>query len=355
MHVFFDAEGRPFLLDGEMRWPVEANAFLARISVVNGKTRSPKTWRSYAYQFADWIEFCARAGLGWQQVTELDLATYRNILSVERSRHTGRALTRDTINYKLSVVTQFYRFAKKKGWIDNVPFGVEETRIPSSGFHSTVIIERDSLRLMVTKEEIDIPSRQDIRRFIASFKSWRDRLIAETMWLTGMRCAEVCSLPLEALPESPVDLEKDTVAVKIVGKGQRRRVVLFPVRLLRSLDRWIVMERREFVARVRQSANCVFVGRRGKPLQTAAVNGAFSTNRKRTSLRIRPHQFRHAYAVERLAYLQDVGAPNPLKTVQMELGHAHMSTTERYLHLTDRMRSEVIEGHNSFVDRLLEG
>jgi hypothetical protein len=66
-------------------------------------------------------------------------------------------------------------------------FEVEETRIPSGGFHSTVIIERNSLRLTATKEEIDIPSRQDIRRFIASFKSWRDRLTAEIMWLTGMR------------------------------------------------------------------------------------------------------------------------------------------------------------------------
>jgi hypothetical protein len=39
----------------------------------------------------------------------------------------------------------------------------------------------------------------------------------------------------------------------------------------------------------------------------------------------------------------------------MELGHAHMTTTERYLHLTELMRSDVIDAHNSFVDRLLEG
>jgi hypothetical protein len=92
VHVFFDAAGRPFLLDDEMPWRVEANAFLARVSVVNGKTGSPRTWRSYAYQFADRLGFCGRAGLEWQQVTELDLATYRNILSAETSPHTGRPL-----------------------------------------------------------------------------------------------------------------------------------------------------------------------------------------------------------------------------------------------------------------------
>ncbi|MGH9770545.1 MAG: hypothetical protein ACRD4Q_02410 [Candidatus Acidiferrales bacterium] len=64
---------------------------------------------------------------------------------------------------------------------------------------------------------------------------------------------------------------------------------------------------------------------------------------------------RHCYAVERLAYLQDIGAPNPLKTVQMELGQAHLTTTERYLHLTERMRNDIVEVHNSFVDRMLEG
>jgi site-specific recombinase XerD len=115
------------------------------------------------------------------------------------------------------------------------------------------------------------------------------------------------------------------------------------------------MERRRRVNAGEASPATVFLGRAGKPLQTAAVDGVFSTNCKRTGLKIFPHLLRHCYAVERLAYLQDIGAPDPLKTVQMELGHAHMATTERYLHLTERMRSAVIEVHNSFVDRLLEG
>ena len=49
----------------------------------------------------------------------------------------------------------------------------------------------------------DIPPRQDIRRFTRSFRTWRDRLMAEVMWLTGMRNAEVCWLPAHALPDDP--------------------------------------------------------------------------------------------------------------------------------------------------------
>jgi len=157
-------------------------------------------------------------------VTELNIATYRNILTTEASPLTGRALRQGTINYKLGVICQFYRFAHKKGRLNAVPFEPELSRIP---YHA--------------REDFNVHG--------------------------------------------------------FTGKGQKHRAVLLPLRLLRSID----------------------------------------------------------YAVERLAYLQDIGAPDPLKVLQMELGHAHLATTERYLHLTERMRSEVMETHNSFVDRLLEG
>jgi site-specific recombinase XerD len=343
MHVLFDAEGRPFILDSEMRWHAEPNAFLAHVSLVSGKTSSPATWRSYAYQFADWLSFCDRIGVAWRHATELNIATYRNILLAEASPLTGRTLRRTTVNHKLCVICQFYRFAWKKGWIGAPPFDLEDVLMAST------------LRIREPAEEVEIPPRRDVRRFIKSFRSWRDQLMSEVMWLTGLRCAEVCTLPLHSLPENPAAIEKETVTVKITGKGRKQRAVLFPVRLLRSIDRYVHMGGRQRVRPGAEAAATVFVGRTGRPLQTAAVHRVFSTNCKRTGLRIWPHLLRHCFAVERLAYLQDIGAPNPLKTVQMELGHAHLTTTERYLHLTGRMRNDIIEVHNSFLDRLLEG
>lgn len=359
MHVYFDADGRPFILDSQMRWPTEPNAYLAHVSVISAKTRSVRTWRSYAYQVGDWLSFCERAGVEWRHATELNIAVYRNILAAEPSDLTGRALKRSTINHKLSVVCQYYKFAQKKGWIEALPFDLEETRIARGSLANFVPLAKSaassSLQLSEAAEEMGIPPRRDVRRFIKSFQRWRDQLMSELMWLTGMRCSEVCSLPLHALPEAPAAIEKDTVPIKITGKGQKRRAVLFPVRLLRSIDRYVHMDRARHVGGGAEDSSSVFVGRGGKPLQTSAVNRVFSTNCRRTGLKIWPHLLRHCYAVERLAYLQDIGAPNPLKTVQMELGHAHMGTTERYLHLTDRMRNEVTDAHNTFVDRLLEG
>jgi site-specific recombinase XerD len=261
----------------------------------------------------------------------------------------------------LSVIWQFYKFALKKGLINALPFELEAARIPYrnfSGFKprarlNTGRITGSGLRLREPVEELRIPSRQEVRRFVNSFRFWRDRLIAEALWLTGMRSAEVCSLPLKALTKDTTSIEKDTVPIKILGKGQKWRLVVFPVRLLRSIDRYVHMERRQCARGAKNPGN-VFIGRGGKRLKTPAINGVFSTNCKRTGLHIWPHLLRHAYAVERLAYLQDIGAPNPLKTLQMELGHASMATTERYLHVTERMRSDLVAEHNSFVDRLLE-
>ena len=114
MHVLFDPDGRPFLLGAEMRWELEPNAFLARLSFVCGKTGSPRTWRSYAYQLADWLGFCDRIGVGWRHATEWNLATFRNILGSESSPQAERPLKRATINHKLSVICQFYRFALRR-------------------------------------------------------------------------------------------------------------------------------------------------------------------------------------------------------------------------------------------------
>jgi len=359
MHVFFDPDGRPFLLGSEMKWDLEPNAFLARLCVVGGRTSSPRTWRSYAYQLADWLGFCDRIGVAWRHATEFNIATFRNLLASEACPETERPLKRGTINHKLTVISQFYRFAQKQGWIDSLPFEIEAVRVPYRGFGDLgnpagVPATGISLRLTARREDAQILPRQDVRRFVKSFRNWRDRLIAESLWLTGMRSSEVCSLPLNALPETPGSIEKESVAIKILGKGQKWRAILFPVRLLRSIDRYIHMERRHCTQGADSNAGTVFVGRNGQPLKTSAINRMFSTNCQRTGLRIWPHMLRHVYAVERLAYLQDIGAPNPLKTLQLELGHTSLTTTERYLHMTDRMRSDLLATHNSFVDRLLE-
>jgi hypothetical protein len=165
MHLFFDPDGRPFLLDSQMRWEVEPNAFLTRLSLVSGKTSSPRTWRSYAYQSADWLSFCERTELDWKRATELNIATCRNILASQLSPQTERPLKRSTINHKLTVICQFYRFARKKGWIDALPFELETTRLYRRSQANLApcaktgpgSLGRITLKLTEGREELEIP------------------------------------------------------------------------------------------------------------------------------------------------------------------------------------------------------
>jgi site-specific recombinase XerD len=295
MRVIFEDDGRPFLLNSEMQWELEPNAFLTKVSTVSGKTSSPRTWRSYAYQLTDWLSFCSETGVGWRFVTELNIATYRNILVSEKSPQTGRPLKRSTINHKLSVVCQFYQFVYKKGWIIVLPFESGAARVSYRQFDelrpramlNAARTPGSDLRLRQTMVEPHIPSRQELRQFIKSFRTWRDRLIAELFWLTGMRSAEVCALPMRALPNDPASIDRDAVPIKVLGKGQKWRLVLFPVRLLRTIARYIHIERRQ-CARGATHSGTVFLGRQGRPRQTPAINRVFSTNCKRTGMHIWP-------------------------------------------------------------------
>jgi len=134
MHVFFDPDGRPFLLGTEIRWKPEPNAFLARLSIVGGKTSSPRTRRSYAYQLADWLSFCDRIGVGWRHATELNLATFPEYPRIGTEPSNGTAPQTEHDQSQNVVICQFYRFAQKKGWIDALPFELDAVRVPYRSF-----------------------------------------------------------------------------------------------------------------------------------------------------------------------------------------------------------------------------
>jgi hypothetical protein len=96
-------------------------------------------------------------------VTELNIATYRNILASESSSQKGPPLKRSSINHKLTVICQFYRFAHHKGWIDALPFEVEQLEFLTSGYLTLRtglnchVLVGNSLRLRESTEELRIP------------------------------------------------------------------------------------------------------------------------------------------------------------------------------------------------------
>ncbi|MGQ0575392.1 MAG: tyrosine recombinase XerC [Pseudonocardia sp.] len=161
----------------------------------------------------------------------------------------------------------------------------------------------------------------------------RDLLILELLYGTGIRVAELCGLDVD-------DVDRSRRTLRVVGKGDRERVVPYGVPADRAMDRWLPAGRRALA--VRGSPPALLLGARGGRLDARvarsvvyrglqAVPGAPDTG---------PHGLRHAAATHML----EGGAD--LRFVQELLGHAQLATTQLYTHVTvERLRAVHDQAH----------
>jgi integrase/recombinase XerD len=156
----------------------------------------------------------------------------------------------------------------------------------------------------------------------------RDRALVELMYGAGLRVSEALGLDRRA-----VDL--DERIVRPVGKGGKERLVPLGRPAVESLRRYIAMGRPHLDRRHRPE---LFLNARGGPLTRS---GAFLILRRLAGkaglepTRVHPHLLRHSFAT----HLLEGGAD--LRSVQEMLGHADLSTTELYTHVSDRRRREL--------------
>jgi integrase/recombinase XerD len=159
-------------------------------------------------------------------------------------------------------------------------------------------------------------------------RAMRDRALVELMYGAGLRVSEALGLDRRA-----VDL--DERIVRAVGKGRKERLVPLGRPAVESLRRYIAMGRPHLDRRHRPE---LFLNARGGPLTRA---GAFLILRRLAGKaglepeRVHPHLLRHSFAT----HLLEGGAD--LRSVQEMLGHADLSTTELYTHVSDRRRREL--------------
>ena len=159
-------------------------------------------------------------------------------------------------------------------------------------------------------------------------RAMRDRALVELMYGAGLRVSEVMGLQRRS-----VDLEERLV--RALGKGGKERLVPLGRPAVESLRRYIAMGRPHLDRRNRPE---LFLNARGGPLTRA---GAFLILRRLAEKagldpqRVHPHLLRHSFAT----HLLEGGAD--LRSVQEMLGHADLSTTELYTHVSDRRRREL--------------
>lgn len=225
-----------------------------------------------------------------------------------------RAYKDATVARKVAAVKSFFGFLAAEGLVDQDP--TEHLKSPQVG---------KSLPRSLTPREVDELLEQPARR--STPEARRDRAMLELLYATGLRVTELVSLDL-----SDIALESDPVTVRCLGKGERERVLPLHQRPVEELRQYIFHVRPRLVRNRREPA--LFVNRRGERLTRQGFWLILKNYAREANLdkAITPHTLRHTYATHMLS------GGMPLRNVQDALGHASISTTQIYTHLTDEQK-----------------
>ena len=270
------------------------------------RNASAHTIRAYGEDVAQFAAFLRDQAGREPRPQDADHLTVRGFLA---SLHAG-GMRRVSAARKLASLRTFFRYLCREGILDRNPAAAIlsprlERRIPSH------LEEGEAAALL------DVPGADDA--------SLRARALLELLYATGIRCAEVVGLDL---PE--VDL--DARMVRVLGKGRKERVVPFGSRAKDAVLAYLPAR-----ARAVPRSEALFVNRRGGRLTDRSVRSILARRVRQVALvkRISPHALRHSFATHLL------GRGADLRTIQELLGHASLSTTQRYTHIDTRHLLEI--------------
>jgi integrase/recombinase XerD len=231
-------------------------------------------------------------------------------------------LSPSSLARNFSSVRAFFRFMQGEGLIQQDP--TEQLQSPRLPKRLPKILDLNEIELILA--QIDT----------ATGKGLRDRAIIETLYSTGVRVSELIELRMP-------DVFFHQGILRVIGKGNKERIVPFGKRAARYLQNYITAVR-SFLARSQQSRDYLFLNLRGSPLSRMGVWKIIRGYVVQAGIKkqVSPHVFRHSFATHLLE-----GGAN-LRAVQEMLGHADISTTQIYTHLD---REYLIEVHRTYHPR----
>ncbi len=291
----------------------QIDSFLDAITVEKGLARN--TVEAYSRDLNRLANFLKARGVqAWE---ESRTAHLRSFLSALRARKlSARSIARAVVSAR-----QFYRFLEKEEQIKENPMPQVSNRGGSRKLPH--VLGTDDIGKLLSQPDP------------ATALGLRDRAMLELLYASGLRVSELVSLQAHQ-----VNLDGNYLIVK--GKGAKERQVPFGRRARESLVRYLTEARRKFL-RGRTSAY-LFITRSGKAMTRQGFWKALKHHALAAGIekRVTPHTLRHSFAT----HLLEGGAD--LRSVQSMLGHADISTTQIYTHVT---RSHLKEVHRKYHPR----
>jgi integrase/recombinase XerD len=300
---------------------------------------APATIRAYR---ADLRDYEASRGVSRQWATSPDAAIGYLAARTRRGRRGDPGLAPNSLRRRAAALKGFYRFAYGEGLIAvDVAAHLDLPRPTRLLPETLTVAETERLLEAAGGDAPDDPDEPEGPKgpdASASVHALRDRALLELLYAAGLRISEAIGLDRE-------DLSVDGAFVRVIGKGDKERLVPVGEVALDWLARWIagpraVLVADHHVAPVRGGP--LFLGDRGRRLARQQAWAAVKRAALRAGLaeRVSPHTLRHSFAT----HLLEGGAD--LRIVQELLGHASISTTQLYTHLTgERIRDVYSRAH----------
>jgi len=310
------------------------------------KNRSPKTSENYKRYLTKFFEFSkvrSPADITDEVVREFRVALARPTVD---SSAGGKSIAGQkprkklTQSYYVIAIRNFLKYLAKR---DVPSLSADKIELPKTPSRQIEVLEYGDLeRLLAAPMAAAVQSKPGKDGKVTpknidqshDLRALRDRAILETFFSTGLRLSELCNLSRYA------DWKRGEISVR--GKGDKIRIVFIADSARRAIEAYL--ERRSAIAGDTEEKLFVSINKSGKIIGPITPRSAERVVERRAreagiSQKIHPHHLRHSFATDLLMNGADI------RSVQSLLGHANISTTQIYTHLTDKQLREV---HKAF-------
>ena len=285
--------------------------FLTHVKVEKGL--SANTVAAYQHDLAKFNVFAQKRKLGLEGVKRDDLVDF--LASLYREKLESRTVARHLVTLR-----NFFRFAQVQELIATDPsLNLESPKI------------RRTLPGYLRLEEVErLLTEPDAKTALGL----RDRAMLEVLYSTGLRVSELIGLRV-------TDLDSKVGCIRCIGKGDKERIVPAGRKALGMVEKYLRDGRPKLLGKG-VSSQALFVNRRGGSLSRVGVWKILSAYGRRAGLRVAltPHMLRHSFAT----HLLERGAD--LRSVQLMLGHADISTTQIYTHVVEERLKQIYKAHH---------
>ena len=275
----------------------------------HGRGLSAHTIRNYRSDLTHFLTWLEDSNV---RLDQLGRANYREYLAALQSEGIAEA----SVRRRASTIRSFTRHLNRTSELQRDPLVLAAT--PKATSRLPTVLNEDDIDALLSAPDVSTPS------------GIRDRAMLEVLYGAGLRVSELVGM-------RTTDHDADQNAIRVLGKGDKQRMALLGKSARHWLQRYMRDARPLLLSE--KSLDWLWLNRFGGPLSARAVQLSVRRHAQRAGLPddVHPHLLRHSFATHML----DGGAD--VRVVQELLGHASVSTTQIYTHVTDAARRDTIE------------